>query len=302
MRHLKKSILAVLVYGTAFSASAITISTDVITLMDESGSMAGEQAWFSGMITSLDSNLALAAGSDPYSAQFGVVGFGGNYVNTYTGTYSKVFDMDTSTAEVDEWGSSSQASAAGFVASGGFEDGYDAIDTALGYSLRADAVTNLLLVTDEDRDYGNTSLDYNSILSGLSSVNALLNAVLDIRVKCSDNSTALGVDSDGTGYVADGSGSFTTCEGATVTYGYINTIGDYVDLAFATGGAVWDLNQLRLGGNTATSFTEAFIDVKVQETINRDPRSIPINEPSSIALFGLGAFALGALRRRKSSS
>ncbi len=77
MLHLRKSILAMLIYGTAFSASAIPISTDVITLMDESGSMSGEQSWFVNMITSLDANLALAAGSDTYSAQFGVVGFGG---------------------------------------------------------------------------------------------------------------------------------------------------------------------------------------------------------------------------------
>ncbi len=299
MLNFKKSMLAMLIYGTAFSASAVSISTDIITLMDESGSMSGEQAWFAGMITSLDSNLALAAGSDTYSSQFGVVGFGGYYASGPEN--SRILDMDTATTEIDEWGSSSQASAVGFIASGGTEDGYDAIDTALDYSLRDDAVTNLLLVTDEDRDNANTSLDYSSILSDLSSENALLNAVLNVNIKCSDNTTALGADSDGTGYVADGAGGFTTCEGATVSSYYDYSVTDYALLAFETGGAVWDLNQLRLGGDTATSFTAAFIDVKVQETIDiiEEESPVPIPEPSSLALFGIGAFALGATRRRK---
>lgn len=299
MLNAKKCLLSAIICGTAFSATATPISTDIITLMDESGSMGGEQAWFSGMITGLDSSLAAAAGSDPYSAQFGVVGFGGNYVN-YTTTFTRSFDMNTSTAPFDEWGTSSQASSANFVTSGGYEDGYEAIDTALGYSLRGDAVTNLLLVTDEDRDgtYSPT-LTYNSTLAALTAENALLNAVLDIDIKCSDNTTALGMDYSGIGYKADGSGGFSTCELAQVISGFGTTIDDYVELAFATGGAVWDLNQLRLGGVTATSFTAAFIDVKVQETIDRDPQGTPIPEPSSLALFGLGALLLGSSRRRK---
>jgi hypothetical protein len=68
----------------------------------------------------------------------------------------------------------------------------------------------------------------------------------------------------GTGYVANRSGGFTTCSGATNTAGSGSTGTDYVDLALNSGGSAWDLNQLRGGGDTATSFFNAFADIKVQ--------------------------------------
>jgi hypothetical protein len=66
-----------------------------------------------------------------------------------------------------------------------------------------------------------------------------------------------------------------------------------VALALQTGGAAWDLNQLRLGGNTAVSFTAAFVDIKVQEIQQQIP------EPGSLGLLGLALAGLAALRRRK---
>ena len=73
------------------------------------------------------------------------------------------------------------------------------------------------------------------------------------------------------------------------------TESDYVNgLAFATGidGAAWDLNRLRAGGLTATSFTNAFVDVKVEEITSQIP------EPTTLALMGLGLAGLGYRRHR----
>ena len=39
----------------------------------------------------------------------------------------------------------------------------------------------------------------------------------------------------------------------------------YTELAFNTGGAAWDLNRLRVGGDTARSFTKAFVWLKERE-------------------------------------
>jgi len=41
---------------------------------------------------------------------------------------------------------------------------------------------------------------------------------------------------------------------------------DYSPLAFATDGAVWDLNKLRDGGFTAKSFAEAFVETTTTES------------------------------------
>lgn len=291
---LKKQLSKILIAG-AFAAwggvaHAVAITADIITVVDESGSMSGEHAWLSGMISSLDAALAATAGADPLSAQYGLVGYGGgsdhiagHQHNVGGGQFGTAAQFGTATGSL--------------LLNGGFEDGYSGMDTALGYTLRANAATNIILVTDEDRDNGTTTSDtYAAMKAALDNENALLNAVVNCQFTDGNGNRALGIDAAGNAYVADGAGGYTSSAGGTQTGSCSGTTKtDYVDLALAVGGAAWDLNLLRIGGVTADSFTSAFVNIKVGEIVIQQS-SVP--EPATLVLMGLGLAGLGFRKQR----
>jgi hypothetical protein len=283
----------------ATTAQAAPAFADVIVLMDESGSMSGEQTWIKNQITTLDTGL-VAEGLTPN--QYGLIGFGASAAGSPD--YLRGFDVggtglpNTSTAGSFGTAAQFQTAAGNLVASGGTEDGYAAINLANTLAGRTGAARNYILVTDEDRDNTNSSFTYAGILSSMTGAGILLNAIVNQAFTCG-GAAALGVAKDGAntiGFVADGSGGYTQCTG-TVAFGSGSgsTKANYVDLALATGGAAWNLNLHRAGGLTADSFTAAFIEWKVEEITNQTPL------PGTLALLGIGLVGLGAVRRKQAA-
>ena len=274
------------------SASASGANTaDVLFVVDESGSMSTEHAWLGTMVMDLDNNLIAAGVSEN---RFGLIGYGAYRWHGTTGHAHLVGG--------GLWGTAAELSTAtgSLVVSGAKEDGWEAIDFGLAnYDFRGDAALNVILITDEDRDNVDRSLTYSEMLSSLDAERGMLNVVVDYIFADATGGSALGVDYAGNAYVADGSGGYASHTGGTAVgerrSSNTNNQAAYIDLAWATDGAAWDLSQLRAGGDLATSFSKAFVDIKVAEI--RGQPTVPA--PGAVLLSTLGVSLVGWMRRRR---
>jgi hypothetical protein len=254
-------------------------------IVDESGAMSGEHEWVGNMVTYLDSELVAEGQADN---MYALVGFG-------AGTSDGGPDPRRHSVGGGAWGTAGELSAAtaGLVTSGIWEDGWDAINFGLrGYYFHNNAHINMVLVTDEDRDSLNPSLTYDKMLTALNDDNVVLDVIVDCGFQNNQGLSALGVNAFGDAYIPDGSGGYTLSTEGGVASPYYNTGSCYVDLAWATGGTAWDVNQLRKGGMVAESFTTAFVDDKVSEIVHTPA-------PGAFLLNGIGIVFAGLLRRYK---
>ncbi len=270
-----KKFFSGLILGTAVAVSpahAAPILSDIVFVVDESGSMGNVQA---NLRTNIGLFASILTGTGQVNAQYGLVGYGSG---------SPAPRLITDFTDATNFSTAAQ----GLVTNGASEPGYTATAFALNgldgqsslFSFRNNAVKNIIILTDEPSNgdfirrgsVGGQAVS-ESVLDGLlTSNNALYNGVLR------NNST----------------------------------IASYQQLISDHGGTVFDLNLFNTTDQTIVqNFVTDFANKKLQETLDfcqlnpTDPACQPsasVPDPYSFALIGLVLFVLVLRARRKAAT
>lgn len=164
-KPIRTALWASLLLGSTSSAAlAQQAGVDFVFLVDESGSMSGEQDFIPTLVNNIETAFT-AAGFQ--ANRYALVGYAAAnpepHLVTPFGTPADV-----------------AAGAGTLVVNGGTEDGYDAIDFAFGnLQIRPDS-GQFLLITDEDRDVFDPAQGFNSILGQLTGNNVGLNGIYSV--------------------------------------------------------------------------------------------------------------------------
>lgn len=269
IKGIKKLVLGAIASAFIATGANAAVMTDIIMLVDESGSMGGVQANLRNNIGTFASILS-GGGID---AKYGLVGYGSSGINPRTLT--NLTDPGTFAT-----------AAQGLLVNGGTEPGYTATAYALNqtvlrgatditgaFSFRQNAIKNIIIFTDEPTNGDNlftvngAAVNFALIDQILTDTGAFFNAVLS-------------------------GGSTTT---------------SYSTLAANHNGQVFNLNGLNTTDqNVVNAFVQTFAQGKLQEILDfcdlnpNDPRCVPGNNvpvPAPLALLGFGLVMLAARKR-----
>lgn len=232
-------------------------SPHLILVVDESGSMQGRHGWLADALPALgyaldDRNV----NSLPDQMYFTLAGF------------------TTRSRELAQHASDIDAARAvsALRTDGDTEDGYVAIrDVLSGYLTGNDyAPTTVILITDEDRDVTDRNLTSASLADQLIMNGIVVHAVIRARIVCPDQKAGIAID-QGRVAVLVGQDEFSTCSDAR-----IQTFDDYAELAWATGGLVWNLDMIAggRGKKTRSETLQQFVDVLSDKVIMQWPTGI----------------------------
>ncbi|KAI6650257.1 Thrombospondin-2-like [Oopsacas minuta] len=243
--------------------SKLLPAADIMVLVDESGSMTDEHAWLHKFAPLIDQRLRDRGVGLPTTGSqnlFCLVRYGspGNLMGRMVARGVDANEFTVALSEVRQ--------------NGRLEDGYSAMNVAIEEcGIRTGTAHIMILVTDEGRNIVDQSLNRVNMEQLLIRNSIILNVVVNTQFGLRgyyNGPFAIGMNSRGDGYYGDNSGNCLTVPSSIINFpGDNNTNAAYVELAHATNGASWDINQLRNGGAIAQSFSNCLIKVKIDEII-----------------------------------
>jgi hypothetical protein len=250
--------------------------------MDESGSMYNDQNFMKNIALP---RMAQELQNRKYQydhvfiCSTGFTNYGSSRRTTYT--------RELGCSMYDANGVISNPSAVDYTLTGGFEDGWHGIKTAIdtvpsiieGFDLLTTCSKihkNVILVTDEDRDAYSQSLSV-EVKNHIRNTGYVLNAVVNIRIDNDNANMGMKIDASRTNSTifrydpaaAAGTGqNYTNAHRSGLFTNYVSAAGtthsDYSELIVGTTGAIWNINSLR-STSYAAAFADVFVDVKVEE-------------------------------------
>jgi hypothetical protein len=252
-----------------FAGSAHAINTDIIMIVDESGSMGNVQ-------TNLRNNIGLFASilsAGGVNAQYGLVGYGDSNVRPR---------MVTNLTDATSFATA----AAGLKINGGTEPGYTASAFALNaldgqsnvFSYRSNAVKNLIIFTDEASNGDTTS---RGAVGGSAVTKTIVDGLLTSN-KALYNAVVSGGANNSYGSLATGH------SGQVFNLSLFNTTNVQQITDFVTAFANAKLKET--------------IDFCTANPTAPECQPSVVPEPGILALLGVGMFGIGWTRRRNSST
>jgi hypothetical protein len=252
-----------------FAGSAHAINTDIIMIVDESGSMGNVQ-------TNLRNNIGLFASilsAGGVNAQYGLVGYGDSNVRPR---------MVTNLTDATSFATA----AAGLKIDGGTEPGYTASAFALNaldgqsnvFSYRSNAVKNLIIFTDEASNGDTTS---RGAVGGSAVTKTIVDGLLTSN-KALYNAVVSGGANNSYGSLATGH------SGQVFNLSLFNTTNVQQITDFVTAFANAKLKET--------------IDFCTANPTAPECQPSVVPEPGILALLGVGMFGIGWTRRRNSST
>jgi hypothetical protein len=193
----------------------------IILIVDESGSMSGDQDWLADFVPALGKALSERNQYDlPAEIEFTVAGFTDDTRNLLM--YGSVIEATDAIGRLR--------------ADKSIEDGYVAIRELLEERLhRSGSPTTVILITDEDRDVTDPDVTLASLTEYLDWMGIVVHSIIPAEILCPDRKRAIAMDQHDVALQPD-TGGLSSCENALRW-----THEDYAELAFITGGLTWDL-------------------------------------------------------------
>lgn len=218
-----------------------------VVVLDRSGSMGEDYGWLAELVARVDAELA---GAPQAARRYGLVEFSGTpkVVLLEEGATGGAGALGARLRGVQERGSAGQ------------EDGYRALHFALAqFAPLRTGTFSLLLVSNEDRDALEPALHGDGLAAELARAGAVLDVLVNVRLRCADGREALGTTASASGYVA--AAGVEHCDGAqpedTLPAGQ-STAEDYVQLALRTGGTAWNIYRAWGPEHIVGPFANAF--------------------------------------------